>query len=609
MNRRAFLRFGVGAAGGCLLPVAGRAEKGGKPNFLIITVDDMSCDSIGVFGARVPDTSPNVDHLASEGVRFVHAHVQVGNCMPCRNVMQSGLYPHTNGVEGFVQVKEPKHRMLCDMLKDQGYFTGIVDKVGHTTPYSPYPGWDAIGDRGTTTQKGAAKSAKRFYEFTKSSIEQSRAAGKPFYLLVNITDPHKPFYGSEAARRAGHDNFPPSRTYKLDEIPIPGFLPDHPDVRAELKQYYDSVRRADDIVGATLKALKQSGVEDNTLVMFMSDHGMPFPFAKTNVYHHSSHTPWIVRWPGVVKPGTVDNEHMISTVDFVPTLLDAAGAPQASGLQGRSYCPVLRGDKQEGRDYVIKEYNENAGGGRHPMRSVQTRRFCYIFNPWSNGTRKFKTATMGTTTYKVMQKLAETDEKVAERLRLFDHRVVEELFDCEKDPDALHNLVGDPKFKRDADRLRGILEQWMVDTKDPLLEAFRCRDEPEFLDRTINEQQRQSDERRKAMRKGQGRTKGKTKLLSIFAPNSVKRGGTANLKVNHKLTPKHGKQLLHVTIKDGAGKRIDRKVVPVTGRGSATLTFAIPGEANLARVSFAAFVGKDFPSCLHHITSKPVPVE
>jgi len=603
-----FLRFGVGAAAGCLLPVTGRAAEGKKPNFLIITVDDMSCDSIGVFGAKVPDTSPNVDRLASEGVRFVHAHVQVGNCMPCRNVMQSGLYPHTNGVEGFVQVKEPKHRMLCDMLKDQGYFTGIVDKVGHSSPYHPYPGWDVVADR-ATTEKGATKSARRFYEFTSSSIKQSRAAGKPFYLLVNITDPHKPFYGSESAKRAGHDSFPPSRTYKLDEIPIPGFLPDHPDVRAELKQYYDSVRRADDLVGATLKALKESGTEDNTLVMFMSDHGMPFPFAKTNVYHRSSHTPWIVRWPGVVKPGTVDGTHMISTVDFVPTLLDAAGAPHPSGLQGRSYCPVLRGEKQNGRDYVIKEYNENAAGGRHPMRSVQTRRFCYIFNPWSNGTRKFKTATMGTTTYKVMQKLAETDEEAAERLRLFDHRVVEEFFDCEKDPDALHNLIGDPTLKQEADRLIGILEEWMVETKDPLLEAFRRRDEPEFLDREIGEQQRQSDERRKAKRKGSGRQKGKAELLSILAPRSVKRGATADLKVNHKLAPNHGKQLLHVTIKDGAGKRIDRKVVPVSGQGMTTVTFDVPVEGDYSRVSFAAFVGKDFPSCLQHVTSKPVPVE
>ena len=124
---------------------------------------------------------------------------------------------------------------------------------------------------------------------------------------------------------------------------------------------------------------------DNTVVMFMSDHGMPLPFAKTQLYHHSTHTPWMVRWPGVTKAGSVDKQHMISAVDFLPTALDIVGASHPKRLDGRSYLPLLKGGTQEDRDHVIKEYNENAGRSRDPMRGVQTKRYLYLFNPWSNG--------------------------------------------------------------------------------------------------------------------------------------------------------------------------------------------------------------------------------
>ena len=115
----------------------------GKPlNVLFLTVDDMSCDSIGAFGCKVPETTPNLDNLAAEGLRFTRAHVQVGNCMPSRNVMQSGLYPHNNGVEGFYQVKERTHKILPELLKENGYFVGIKGKVSHTTP-TVYE-WDVV---------------------------------------------------------------------------------------------------------------------------------------------------------------------------------------------------------------------------------------------------------------------------------------------------------------------------------------------------------------------------------------------------------------------------------------------------------------------------------
>ncbi|MCB1077633.1 MAG: sulfatase-like hydrolase/transferase, partial [Verrucomicrobiae bacterium] len=115
----------------CLLAVFALLQipAGAKPNVLIVTVDDMSCDSVGAFGCRVPDTTPNIDRLAAESLKFENAHVQVGNCYPSRNVMFSGRYPHRSGVEGFYQVKPIDYPVMCDVMQAAGYYTAIRGKV------------------------------------------------------------------------------------------------------------------------------------------------------------------------------------------------------------------------------------------------------------------------------------------------------------------------------------------------------------------------------------------------------------------------------------------------------------------------------------------------
>jgi len=243
------------------------------------------------------------------------------------------------------------------------------------------------------------------------------------------------------------------------------------------------------------------------------------------------------------------------------------------------------------------------------MRSVDTRKYGYIFNPWSNGTRKFRTATQGTRTYKLMVEKAETDPAIAARLKHFDYRTLEEFYDYEKDPDALRNLIDEPAMRNEIDRLRKILEDWMVETEDPCLVAFRNRGNPDALEKFMREQQAASDERRKKARSKQKGAKPGARLIAIAKPGPASRGGTARLTVRHTLPGKLGEQLLHVTAKRGDGKRIDRKVLAVSGTGKVEVTFAIPDDAGLKAVSYAAFVGKDFPGCLQHVTTKAVTVE
>ena len=469
-----------------------------KPlNLLLITVDDMSCDSVGVYGCKLEGTTPTMDRLASQSLRFEHAHVTVGNCNPCRNVMFSGLISHNNKVEGFYKVTDPGWPHMVDLLKEQGYYAGIHGKVSHSSPYQPYA-WDDDLTISPAGKKAHIKDAKAYGESTTRGIETARKEGKPFFLSINISDPHKPFWSE--VRGGGEDPYIPSRIYSPQEVPVPGFLFEDPEVRKELALYYSSVRRADDCLNEVLKALKKSGEWNNTMLIFLSDHGMPLPFAKTQLYHHSTRTPLMVRIPGVTGNGKVEKRHMVSVVDLLPTVMDALQVKQPPRLDGRSFYPVLKGEKQERRNFVIKEYHENAGRSRDPMRAIQSKKYLYLFNPWSNGERVFATATNGTRTCKRMIDLARTDKQIAARLDIYRHRVPAELYQVDQDPDCLVNLIDSPEHQKALGQLQGNLKQWMVRSKDPILECFRKREDAEFVEAYIQKLEAEADARRKSER-------------------------------------------------------------------------------------------------------------
>ncbi|MCR9200873.1 MAG: sulfatase [Planctomycetaceae bacterium] len=580
----------------------------GLPHFLIITVDDMNCDSVGAFGCQLPDTTPNIDRFAATAMRFQHAHVQVGNCFPSRNVLLSGRYPHNTGVEGFYQIRQPQHPHLVDMLQQAGYFVAIRGKATHSTPFHPYH-WDA--DLSVLEgKKQDIKNADSYYRSTKTGIALAQEAEKPFCLNVNISDPHKPFYAQGKQGATVPDSNVPSRVFTAEEVPIPGFLFDHPDVRKELAHYYSSVRRADDCFAAVMRALEESGEAERTIVVFLSDHGMPLPFAKTALWHHSTHTPWIMRWPGVTKAGSVDSEHMISAVDLMPTLLDIIGADHPDGFDGRSFETLLRGEDQDDRGSVYKVYNENSGGNRSPMRSVESKKFGYLFNPWSDGTRVFKTATTGTVTYRTMKKLAESDARMAARLEFFNRGVPEEFYDYGNDPDALHNLINDPRYAPQIAEHRARMLRYMEESGDHMLDVFRHREDAAARAAYVEQVQAEADARRKKKKAAQPPSAKKQyrNLFQLTIPEQAHRGQAFVVTVKHRLPAALGTQQFHVTLKDAAGKRIERVVESAKGRGQLAVSFALASELESASLRVSAFVGKDYATNLLHKTEGPVPL-
>lgn len=489
MNIRRFLAYTL-LLTVSLRPLAVLAQPAApRLNILFITADDLNGDTPGAFGGKIPGITPNLDRLAREGMRFKHAHVTVAVCQPSRECLMTGRYPHRNGATGFYPVRADVPT-LQEQLKQAGYVLGILGKVTHLRPAEKFP-WDFQHDQG---ELGAGRDPARYYAYTKEFFQQAKASGKPFFLMANSHDPHRPWAGSEqekTSRKTGtkkkqsgngggdegaSGDYPaPGRTYRPDEISVPGFLPDLPDVRKEMAQYYSSAHRGDQTIGQVLRALQEADLDATTLVMFVSDNGISMPFAKSNCYLNSTRTPWIVRWPGRVKPGTVDDRHFISGIDFMPTILEAAGLPPPPGMDGRSFLPVLAGGTQDGRERVFTCYNDTSGRKAYPMRCLQTKRFGYIFNGWSDGETTYRAETMGGLTFKAMESAAREQKPVAARVEMLLHRVPEEFYDFSSDPNALHNLANDPQWQAEIGRFRAEMLAWMDRTEDPLHEKFRTQ--------------------------------------------------------------------------------------------------------------------------------------
>ena len=467
-TRREFLHLAGGALALTLgSPRLARADKSAEPlNVLLFTADDLHYRSLGCFDGAPKDLTPNMDAFAEKGMRFHRAHVNAAICMPSRIVLATGLYGHNSGAMGFVNAREGTPNAI-DIFQKAGYLAGILGKVPHSTPCRSNK-WDYSFDQ---PQLGNGRDPELYFQRCADFFARCKREKKPFYIMVNSHDPHRPFHVPGKPIPGAKE---PSRVYKPADVTVPGFLPDLPGVREEFCTYLNSARRCDDTFGRVMQALKESGFEDRTLVMFLSDNGISMPFAKANCYLASTRTPWIVRWPGVVKAGACDREHFISGVDYLPTVLEAVGIPAPKRLDGRSFLPLLKGQPQDGRDAVFTQIDRLSSGSAFPMRCVQTERYGYIFNAWSDGTTTYSNANEGMT-MRAMNEAAKTGAAIAERVRMFRNRALEEFYDLREDPDCLKNLINEPKLRKERDALVATLRAWMAETGDPLLKAFDSR--------------------------------------------------------------------------------------------------------------------------------------
>jgi N-sulfoglucosamine sulfohydrolase len=286
---------------------------------------------------------------------------------------------------------------------------------------------------------------------------------RPFFLYFCPTDPHRAERGF-----ANETEYPGVTREKFDpqRVPVPAFLPDQPEVRQELAEYYEAISRVDQGVGRLVAALKATGHFDDTLIIFTSDNGPPFPGAKTNLYDSGTHLPLIIRAPDQSARGVV-SQALVNWTDLAPTILGFSGAkPPAYAMQGRSLLPILQEAKPEGWDEIYQSHSFHEVTMYYPMRSIRTRKHRYILNIAHELPYPFASDLFDSPTWQGV--LARHDRQYGRRtVDAYIHRPRHELYDLESDPHEVVNLADRPDHAKLLGDLQEKVRVWQKQTGDP----------------------------------------------------------------------------------------------------------------------------------------------
>lgn len=441
------------------------AADAAKPlNLLIITADDMNADSAGWAGSTLGAT-PHLDAFAKTAHRFVNSHVTVPICQPGRSALMTGRVPHRNGALGFNPIRR-EVPTLVEVLRDNGYYTGVIAKSVHMAPADKFP-WHAVGEQALGKQP--ASFTGKFREMLAAAASEK----KPFFINANICDPHRPFINGVARnakkKKVANDERPDGvRLYKPDAVVVPAFLEDIPPVREEVAQYFSTVSRFDVAFGLVMKELAAAGRDSDTIVVFMSDHGMSFPFSKATVYYNGTWSPVLIRVPGLPEPQT--HTEFVSSVDVMPSLLELLHVTPPEGMDGRSWVPLLKGETQRDRDFVITHVNTVSSGKSFAQRCIRTKDRALMFHAWVGGADKFRVEAMNGLSFAAMN--ASTDERIQSRVKQLVTGEALMLFDTAHDPAERVNVMSDAEYATDLTELSRRLLEHMQKTNDPQTQAF-----------------------------------------------------------------------------------------------------------------------------------------
>ena len=418
----------------------GQAETAKQPNILIVIADDLNKDSVGVYGNKDVKT-PNIDRLASQGMRFNLTYTSTAMCAPTRQQMYTGLYPVRSGAYPNHSKVKPGTKSLVHYLKALGYRVGLSGKR-HFGPPSSFP----------FEQVSWKVDAKAIREFV------ARDEKQPFCLLVTSNSPHVPWSAGDASQ------------YDPGKLTIPPYWVDTPEMRESLTRYYAEITDLDREVGECMKILRETKQEDNTAMIFTTEQGAQYPGCKWTCYENGLNVGFIVRWPGQVKPGSV-SDAMIHYVDVAPTLVEMAGGEAIKGLDGRTFLGVLRGKTKRHNSATYGVHTQMNAIGSPPtgyaVRSIRAGKWKYIMN--LNHKVTFKNALTQNDKenyWASWVRTAKTDPKAARLVKRYLNRPAEQLYDLSKDPHELNNLAGREKQAKVKARLKQQLQDWMTSQGD-----------------------------------------------------------------------------------------------------------------------------------------------
>jgi N-sulfoglucosamine sulfohydrolase len=429
-----------------------------RPNILFIVSEDNGPD-LGCYGA--PVNTPVLDALAEGGIRFNNAYVSQAGCSPSRASFLTGLYPHQNGQVGLATWRYRMYNEntpnLVNDLKASGYRTGIIGKL-HVNPERAFDFDFSEIPSGNFARRNLDMYAKHAYDFFTSTDE-------PFYLQVNYPDAHTPFIPQVDGRpkkiMTGAD---------VDAMPLFGVTSDS--LQQITADYYNCIMRLDEMIGELLDNLQKAGKYDNTLIIYIGDHGIDVIRGKRTCYEGGVRIPFIVSWPASGTAGIV-SEHMVSIIDIYPTFMDISGSPIPAHLPGKSFLPLLTGGDYEPREYLFTEFHVHSNHNPYPQRAVRDARYKLIYSPL-HGTEHPDYA------YTLSRKLDGEDFKdaltrapefVRQSYQRYHFPPEYELFDLLADPLEWHNLAEVPAYSKVLEHLKKVLREWQVETSDPMVDT------------------------------------------------------------------------------------------------------------------------------------------
>lgn len=427
--------------------IAAQQVSAAPPNIVVFLTDDqgqLDCTPYGGYGIR----TPNMQRLSDGGLTFTQAFVASPSCAPSRAALLTGLMPARNGAQANHSKPRAEIKKWPAYFHDLGYEVVAFGKVSHYKHTVDY-GFDHFANDTFHDHRGIAAAV----DFLK---ERPRDAKKPLCLMVGSNWPHVPWPEEAPA-------------YEPKDLPLPPRSIDTPATRAWRARYAAAVTKADDNLGEVLAAVEKFLPRD-TLVLFTSDHGAQWPFAKWNLYEVGVSVPLIVSWPGQVAPGT-RTAAMVNWTDILPTLLDATGGKSPSEIDGRSFLPVLRGKSHQHRDLIFSTHLNDGRMNVYPARAVRDERYKYIRN--LHPEYAFTThidivgANLGQRAFfATWEEAAKTDDGAAAILKRYHARPAEELYDLVADPYEEKNLAAMPEQNANLTRLRGELDRWLKDQGD-----------------------------------------------------------------------------------------------------------------------------------------------
>ena len=435
-------------------------KKNPPPNILLMIGDDLSVHDIGCYGSPNAKT-PRLDLLASQGMRFERCYAPVAMCVPLRNTLYTGLFPVRTGSYRNHTHCYPGTVSMVPYLNQLGYRVGVAGKL-HFGPRASFPFERVPGLTENCT------SATDDYTFDYVKDFMTRDPGEPFFLVAAFIQPHKPWTVG--------DRLP----FDPDKLELPPHWADTPETRRAYIDYLAEVSFLDNQVGELLDIIDESGLKENTVVIFLSEQGAQFPGAKWTLWEQGIRNGAMIRWHGVVEPGSVSNA-LIQYVDFVPTFLDIARRGQAPppkepydldnlDLDGTSFLALLEGNTDVHGKYVYGIHNNIPEGPRYSIRSVKTDRFSYIrnYHHEEQYVIRFVQLQENQPYYPSWRRAAENgDPRAIRAIQRNEFRPAEELYDLTKDPWEMNNLADSPEHQEILNELREALAVWMKQQGDP----------------------------------------------------------------------------------------------------------------------------------------------